>query len=117
MVPSYIEKYIITHPAVEDAGVVGLPDEMEGELPMAFIVLRKGKSASAEELIAYTNGINDVLIEFVHFKFNVQIIRTERVAEEEKLRGGVRFIDRIPRNDLGKIVRPKLTQLLLEVNK
>lgn len=32
--------------------------------------------------------------------------------DEEKLRGGVRFIDNIPRNDLGKIVRPELMKLI-----
>jgi hypothetical protein len=32
--------------------------------------------------------------------------------EEEKLRGGIRFIEKIPRNDLGKIVRPELMKLL-----
>lgn len=56
VVPSYIEKHVITHPAVEDVGVVGLPDEMQGELPMAFVVARQGKSITAEELIRYTNG-------------------------------------------------------------
>jgi acyl-CoA synthetase (AMP-forming)/AMP-acid ligase II len=93
VVPSYIEKHVITHPAVEDVGVVGLPHDIEGELPMAFVVPRKGQTVTAEELIKYTN---------------------ERVAEEEKLRGGIRFIDKIPRNDLGKIVRPRLSKLLLE---
>jgi len=34
------------------------------------------------------------------------------VVEEEKLRGGVRFIDKIPRNELGKIKRPQLAKLV-----
>ena len=36
----------------------------------------------------------------------------ELVVDEERLRGGVRFIDQIPRNELGKIVRRKLMNLL-----
>jgi len=32
--------------------------------------------------------------------------------DEEKLRGGVRFVDHIPRGELGKIVRPQLVKLL-----
>ena len=36
----------------------------------------------------------------------------ELVVDEERLRGGVRFIDQIPRNELGKIVRPKLREML-----
>ena len=35
-----------------------------------------------------------------------------KVMDEEKLRGGIRFIDKIPRNDLGKIIRPDLMNLL-----
>ena len=34
------------------------------------------------------------------------------MIDEEKLRGGIRFIDKIPRNDLGKIIRPELINLL-----
>ena len=32
--------------------------------------------------------------------------------EEEKIRGGVRFIEKIPRNELGKVIRPQLSKLL-----
>lgn len=36
--------------------------------------------------------------------------------DEEKLRGGIRFVDKIPRNDLGKIARLELmNQLILKV--
>jgi len=91
VVPTNIEKQIMKHPAVEEVGVVGLPDEVDGELPMAFVVLKEGKTATAEELIEHTNNL---------------------VVDEEKLRGGIRFIDQIPRNELGKIVRPKLSMLL-----
>ena len=34
--------------------------------------------------------------------------------EEEKIRGGVRFIEKIPRNELGKVIRPQLSKLLQE---
>jgi len=91
VVPTNIEKQMMTHPAVEEVGVVGLPDQVDGERPLAFVVLRKGQTTTAEELIEYTN---------------------ELVIDEEKLRGGVRFIDKIPRNELGKIVRPALSKLL-----
>jgi len=91
VVPTNIEKQMMTHPAIEEVGVVGLPHEVDGELPLAFVVLRKGQSATAQELIDYTN---------------------ELVVDEEKLRGGVRFIEKIPRNELGKIMRPNLSKLL-----
>jgi len=91
VVPTNIEKQMMTHPAIEEVGVVGLPHEVDGEWPMAFVVLKKGHTATAEELMDHTNKL---------------------VVDEEKLRGGVRFIDRLPRNELGKIVRPKLSMLL-----
>ena len=48
---------------------------------------------------------------FIQLSFNF-VNFTEKVMDEEQLRGGVRFIDRIPRNDLGKIMRPELIKLL-----
>jgi len=91
VVPTNIEKQMMTHPAIEEVGVVGRPHDVDGEWPSAFVVLRKGHTATAEEVMDHTNKL---------------------VVDEERLRGGVRFIDRIPRNELGKIVRPKLSILL-----
>jgi len=91
VVPTNIEKHLMNHEGVADAGVVGLPDDVDGELPLAFVVLKPECNVSAEEIITYING---------------------EVMDEEKLRGGVRFIDRIPRNELGKINRPQLLKML-----
>ena len=55
VVPTNIEKHLMTHPAVEDAGVVGLPHDVDGELPLAFVVVRDGHSVTADELVGYTN--------------------------------------------------------------
>ena len=51
----------MTHPAVEDAGVVGLPHDVDGELPVAFIVSRQGHSTTASDLIRFIDGkfLND----------------------------------------------------------
>lgn len=51
-----IEGYLSTHPAVQIAAVVGAPDAKYGEVPAAFIELRAGHSATAEELIAFCSG-------------------------------------------------------------
>jgi fatty-acyl-CoA synthase len=48
--PVVIEEALTRHPAVETAAAVGLPDTYAGELPMAFVQLRPGARASAEEL-------------------------------------------------------------------
>ena len=47
---------MMTHPAIKDVAVVGLPDEIDGEQPLAFVVLSPGQNVTAEELVAYTNG-------------------------------------------------------------
>jgi fatty-acyl-CoA synthase len=44
-----VEAMLLRHPAVQEAGVVGLPDARWGEAPHAFIVLKAGASATAEE--------------------------------------------------------------------
>jgi len=51
--PRRVEEAIYAHPAVEEVTVVGVPDEYRGEAPKAFVKLKKGRSASAEELFEF----------------------------------------------------------------
>jgi fatty-acyl-CoA synthase len=51
-----IERALAEHPAVLEAAVVGRPDERWGEIPVAFIVLRPGMSATGEALIEFVAG-------------------------------------------------------------
>src|SRR5947208_14937785 len=48
-----VEAVIYTHPAVREVAVFGIPDPKWGELVMAYVVLKTGKTLSADELIAY----------------------------------------------------------------
>jgi fatty-acyl-CoA synthase len=48
-----VEKVLMEHPAVLEVCVVGVPDAKWGEVPKAFVTLRPGRSATAEELIAF----------------------------------------------------------------
>jgi fatty-acyl-CoA synthase len=48
-----VEGVLLRHPAVMEAAVVGMPHEKWGETPHAFVVLRPGAQASAEELSAF----------------------------------------------------------------
>ncbi len=52
--PAEVETALASHPAVLEVGVIGVPSAKWGEDVKAFVVLRKGHQASAEELIAHT---------------------------------------------------------------
>lgn len=51
--PREIEEVLYSHPAVSLATVIGVRDEIYGELPKAFIVLKEGITTTAEDIIAY----------------------------------------------------------------
>jgi fatty-acyl-CoA synthase len=86
-----VEERLYKHPAVQAAAVVARPDEKWGETPCAFVELRPGASATAEDLIAWCR---DGLARF-------------------KCPRHVRFVD-IPKTSTGKIQKFKLRQLARE---
>jgi o-succinylbenzoate---CoA ligase len=51
--PAEVEAALMAHPAVAEAGVVGMHDPRWGQVPVAFVVLRAGVVVSAEALIAH----------------------------------------------------------------
>ncbi|HYX54195.1 MAG TPA: acyl--CoA ligase family protein [Candidatus Limnocylindrales bacterium] len=57
-----VEKVLCDHPAVLEAAVVGVSDPKWGEVPLAYITLREGKSATGAELIEYSRS------RLAHFK-------------------------------------------------
>ncbi|HET9105336.1 MAG TPA: AMP-binding protein [Solirubrobacteraceae bacterium] len=81
-----IEAALREHPAVSDAAVTGAPDDDLGERVVAWVVLREGASADADEL-------------------------TDHVASElapHKRPRTVNFLAELPRNELGKVIKSRL---------
>lgn len=83
--PAELEDLLRTHEKVLDVAVIGVPDERHGEVPRAYIV-KKDEISEAE------------IDEFV----------SERVADFKKLRGGIEFLQQIPKSAAGKILRREL---------
>jgi fatty-acyl-CoA synthase len=48
-----VEQVIVKHPAVLEAAVVGVPDERWGEVPKAFVMLKEGAAATADEIVEH----------------------------------------------------------------
>jgi len=86
--PAELEALLHEHPAVADCAVVPKPDPEAGEIPRAFIVLRPGMHVSANDIMRFVE---------------------ERVAGYKKIRA-VEFIDAIPKNPSGKILRRLLKE-------
>ena len=87
--PAEIEAVLLEHPEVRDCGIVGKSDDDAGEIPVAFVVTHQaqaGCSKLATELSGYV---------------------AERLASYKQPRE-VRFVDSIPRNPSGKILRREL---------
>ncbi|KAL7306990.1 hypothetical protein TKK_0000740 [Trichogramma kaykai] len=86
--PSDIEQLLHTHPGVMEAAVVPMPHEIDIERPIAFVIKAPGSNVTEEELVTLS-AIN---------------------GENEKLTGGVIFLEKLPKTDTGKIMRPYLKE-------
>ncbi|KAJ5414131.1 NRPS-like protein biosynthetic cluster [Penicillium cosmopolitanum] len=91
--PTELEEIIGRHPMVKDSGVTSIWDDAEGtEIPLAFVVPQESTSSIDRERMA----------------MEVQNLVAGEVAGYKKLRGGVWFIDQLPRNPTGKMLRREL---------
>ena len=83
---SEIERVLYEHESVTEAAVVGRPDERWGEVPVAYVALSTGSTATPEELIEHCR----------------QQLAKFKVPKE------VTFIDALPRNPSGKVLKREL---------
>ncbi len=84
--PTEIESVLYQHPAVQEAAVVGRPDPVYGEQPVAYVLLRPGAHATPDELIE-------------HCKLALAKFKVPR---------GVYLMDSLPKNTIGKILKEPL---------
>ncbi|HVV77757.1 MAG TPA: long-chain fatty acid--CoA ligase [Mycobacteriales bacterium] len=85
---SEIERVLYSHDGVVEAAAIGRPDERWGEVPMAFVVRREDVEVSAEDLFALCR---------------------EQLAPF-KIPKDIRFIDALPRNPSGKVLKRELRE-------
>jgi long-chain acyl-CoA synthetase len=84
--PNEVEEVISSHPKVDEAAVIGLPDEHSGEAVRAFVVVREGEELTAEEVIA-------------HARESLTSYKVPRSVE---------FREELPKSLIGKILRKDL---------
>lgn len=54
--PSELEHLLLSHPGVADAVVIGVPDELAGELPRAYVVKRPDSQVNEEDIMNFIDG-------------------------------------------------------------
>lgn len=81
-----IESALISHPAVAEAGVSGVPDELRGEVAAGFVVLKPAYKPSAELEIELINHVRKNLGPIIVFS-------------------GIKFVNLLPKTKSGKIMR------------
>ena len=86
--PEEIEVTIATHPAVADVGVIGVPDEVRGQIAKAFVVLKQGETLTPDDLLGFLKG------KIATYKLPREIV----------------IVSELPRTATGKLLRRVLKQ-------
>jgi len=84
--PREVEEVLYQHPSVAEAAVVGMPDELRGEVPIAFVALAAGKSVTEKELLSFCRA------------------RLARFKVPRK----IEFRDQLPKTATGKVLKQDL---------
>jgi acyl-CoA synthetase (AMP-forming)/AMP-acid ligase II len=86
--PSDLEAVLFQHEAVQEAAVVGVASRQWGETPVAFVVLKKGRSDSGEGIRLWAN---------------------ERLGKTQRL-AALEVRDELPRSSIGKVLKRELRE-------
>lgn len=92
--PTEVENALRQHPAVEDAAVVGLPNDRSGEEVVAAVVATPGRDLDVEEIIEFARGI----------------------LTPYKVPRRIYIVDELPRSLIGKVLRKQVRERLLDLN-
>ena len=87
--PEEVEDALYSHPKVEEAAVIGVPDPEWGQQPCAIVALRKGEQATQEEIMEHCRA------KLSGFKRPRSVI----------------FVDSLPRNQMGKVLKKELREI------
>lgn len=90
--PAEIENLLFQHPQIQEAAVVGVPspDDSSSDLPRAYVVRADSdKKINAEEVKKFV---------------------ADNLAQYKQLRGGIAFVNEIPKNAIGKFLRRELRE-------
>ena len=83
-----LELMLATHPKISEVAVIGVPDEKWGEIPRAYVVKNADVELSEEEIISYCK---------------------EKLASYKAVKEVI-FVDQLPRNAVGKVLKTKLQE-------
>ena len=86
--PGDVERILLSHPAVADAGVAPVPEAGKEQVAVAFVVVAPGAETTEQELLAWCR---------------------EHLAAHQ-VPALVTFVDRLPRNSVGKLIRAELSK-------
>jgi len=86
--PREVEEVLFAHPAVMEAAAIGIPDAQRGEVVKAFIVLKPGRTATAEELIEHCRAS----------------------LARDKVPHAIEFRTELPKTLIGKVLRRQLAE-------
>jgi len=86
--PEEVEGVLHDHPKIEEAAVIGVPDEEWGEVPMCVVVLKQGETATEADIIEYCRAA---------------------LASYKRPRTAV-FVNELPRNQMGKVLKRVLRE-------
>jgi acyl-CoA synthetase (AMP-forming)/AMP-acid ligase II len=90
--PAEVERVLSGHPAVAEVAVVGAPDNRWGEVPIGYVVATGGDRPRESDLIEFARG------RLAKFKCPAEI----------------RFVDQLPRNPTGKVLKTELRKLVAD---